>query len=115
MQQLQSFWLHCDREQTNSRDIASRTVERRYGSSLDRIVPHNDHDWNCRSRGLGSRRRGASSDRNDDGDTPFHQLAGELRQPIILSLRPTIFDREVASLDIACLAQPFFDRRDRGR
>jgi len=46
----------------------------------------------------------------DDRDRPADQFGRQRRQAIVLLLRPTIFDRDIASLDVAGFAQAMEER-----
>ena len=106
---LQSLCFHGDGEQTNSRGIAAWTVERRHGTGFHGVLPRDEHDRNRRSRGPGGCCRGASPDQDDHSYTAIHQLDRLLRQAIVLSLRPAVFDCNVATLDIAGLSEALLD------
>ena len=58
------------------------------------------HDRDRRRRGL-CRERRWSAGRGYHRDLPAHQLGRERRQPIVVTLRPAIFDRHVAAFDEA--------------
>ena len=49
--------------------------------------------------------------RDDDGHPPADQIGCQVRQPVVLSVRPAVFDRDVMALDKAGLAQTFAERR----
>jgi len=112
MQQLQSLCFHGDGEQTNPRGIAAWTVKRRHGTGFHGVLPHDEHDRNRRSRGLGGCCRGTSPDQNDHSYTAIHQLDRLFRKAIVLSLRPAVFDCNVATLDVAGLSEALLDCRD---
>jgi len=57
-----------------------------------------EHDRDRRRRSL-CRERGGSAGRGDHGDLSAHQIGRERRQPIVVTLRPAIFDRHVAAFD----------------
>jgi hypothetical protein len=113
MKQLQSLCFHGDGEQANSRCIAAWAIEGRHRTGLHWIVPHDEDDRDRRSRGLRRRYGRASSDQNDYSYAPIHQLKRLLRKSIVLSLRPTILDCDVATLDVAGFSQPLFDCFDK--
>src|SRR5262245_25081713 len=115
MQQLQSLCFHGDCEQTNSRDVPAWTVERRHSTGFHWVVPCDEHDRDRRSSGLGGCCRGASSDQNDHTYTAIDQLDCLLRKAVILSLCPTVFDSDVATLDVAGLLEALLNCRYKGR
>src|SRR5262249_40241340 len=115
MQQLQSLCFHGDCEQTNSRDVTAWTVERWHSTGFHWVVPCDEHNRDRRSSGLGDCRRGASSDQNDQTYTAIDQLNCLLRKAVILSLRPTVFDCDVATLDVAGLLEALLNCRYKRR
>src|SRR5262249_20743581 len=48
--------------------------------------------------------------RNDHGYLAADQIDGEWRQPVILALRPAVFDIDITVLHIACFIQPLQER-----
>src|SRR5262249_7679559 len=63
-----------------------------------------EHDRNRRCRGLGCC-RGASPDQNDHSYAAIHQLGRLLRESIVLSLCPAVFDRDIFALDMTRVFQ----------
>ena len=53
--------------------------------------------------------------RSDHGDLSPHQIARQGRQPIVLLLRPAIFDRDIAALDKAGFSQALAESAAAGR
>src|SRR5262245_36262273 len=115
MQQLQSLCFHGDREQTNSGDIAAWAIECRHRARFDRIIPRDEYDRNGRSRGPGGCCRRASPDQDDHSYAAIHQLSRLLRKSIVLSLRPAVFDCDVATLAVARFAQALLDCFNKAR
>src|SRR4029077_10255553 len=48
-----------------------------------------------------------STDRGDDGHLTTNQIGGQGWKPIIVPLRPGVFDRHVPALDISGFSEPF--------
>src|SRR5262249_23278554 len=115
MQQLQSLCFHGDREQTNSGDIAAWAIECRHRARFDRIIPRDEYDRNGRSRGPGSCCRRASPDQDDHSYAAIHQLSRLLRKSIVVSLRPAVFECDVATLNVAGFSQALLDCSNKAR
>jgi hypothetical protein len=58
-----------------------------------------EDDRNGRGRGFGRECRRYEVWRDDDGHPAANQIGRQFRQPIILTVRPPIFDRNVLALD----------------
>src|SRR6516225_7706258 len=85
-------------------DISARPIEASNETDLDRIDTAAEDDRN--GRGCGFCReylRGARC--HNDGHLTPHQIGRQRGQSIVLAVRPTIFDRYVAALDVADLAE----------
>jgi hypothetical protein len=78
---------------------------------FDRIAAHDHHDRNSRGRSLGRKCRLLAATGGDQGYGPRDQIGRHCRQSIVLSVRPTIFDLNVAALDVAGIAQRFAECR----
>src|SRR5262249_62386490 len=64
----------------------------------DGVVTCDEHDRDCRRCGLGRECRWVTSRRGDYGNPSANQIGRKLRQPVVLSLRPAVFDRDVLAL-----------------
>jgi len=53
--------------------------------------------------------------RHDQIDPAGDEIGGQSGQPIIMALGPTVFDRYVLSLDVACFAQSLVERGNKRR
>ena len=49
----------------------------------------------------------SSAMREDDRDLPANKIGRQPRQPIVLALRPAIFDDHVVAINVTGFAQPF--------
>jgi hypothetical protein len=76
---------------------------------LDRVDTGIEHDRNGRGRTLGRERRRAIASKKDR-DLPTNEVRREARQPIVLTLCPTVFERDVLTLDIASLSESLPER-----
>ncbi len=90
----------------HARDVAARAVEAGDKAEPDRVGGQLKDDRNRRGRCLGGKRR-RSGGRGNHGHLATDQIGRHRRQPIVLALRPAIFDRYVAAIDVAGFAQPF--------
>ena len=96
-------------------DVAARPVEAGDEAELDRIAAGLEHDRNRRGRRLGREAGSGAAGGGDHGNRPADQFGGQRRQPIVLALRPAVFDRDVLALGIAGFAQAFAECRQIGR
>jgi len=90
----------------NAGDIAARSIETGDQSHLDWVAAGTEND---RDRGRGGfRRKGwrsATIRNRDDGHSVLDQVGRQIWEPTEVVLRKAVFDREVAALDKAGLAQ----------
>jgi len=82
-------------------DVAARSIEAVNEADFDRIGAARVHDRDRRGRGFGGESRGYAARRRDDGHRPVYEIGRQFRQPIVIAVGPTVFDRHVAALDIA--------------
>src|SRR5262249_22627097 len=103
------------REQTNSGDIAAWAIECHHRARFDRIIPREEYDRNGRGSGLGGCCRRTSSDQDDHSYAAIHQLGRLLRKSIVVSLRPAVFECDVAALDVPGFSQALLDCFNKAR
>src|SRR5262245_57193530 len=84
--------------------VAARPVEVWNQSCLYRIVPGGKNNRDYRGCCLG-RARGRWPTRCDDGDPLADEIGSHRLQPIVLTVRPTILDRDVLGLEETRLAK----------
>ena len=90
--------------------VAIRPSKAGNETKLDRIVDHAEDDGNGRGRGLSYQcRRGGAC--YDHSHLAAHQLRGHRRQTIVSTFGPAIFDRDIASLDVAGPGQTLAEHR----
>src|SRR5262245_52033440 len=71
---------------------------------LDRVGGHVEDNWNDRCYRLGGHGSRGAADRNDHGSVvTVDQLRREYRQPIVMTLRPAVFEPHILSFDVAYL------------
>jgi hypothetical protein len=93
----------------HAREVAARSVQAGDKSHQDRIEPYLEDDRNRRGCRLGCKCRGAAG-RGNHGDLSANQLRRQHRQPIVLPLRPAVFDRDVLALDITDFLEALAER-----
>src|SRR6516225_3873707 len=84
-------------------DVAARSRQAWYEAGADRIVRRREHDRDNRCHLLCCKHR--PSPRYDHIDLESDELSGNLAEALGTSLRPTILDRQGATLDPAEFAQ----------
>jgi hypothetical protein len=85
------------------RTWSCRPIARAAGSTPtepDRVFGDTEDDGERRGCRLG-RKRCNTGARDDHGDPSANQFGRQLRQPVVLTLRPAVFDRYGLALDIA--------------
>ena len=93
---------------TDAGDIAARPARLATRPSPTGSAACGEDDRNGRGRGLGA--SAAMPVAADHGDRRSHQFGRQRRQPIVLAVRPAVFDRHVLAVDIAGLAQTLPER-----
>jgi hypothetical protein len=105
--QLLQPYLHA--QVGHARKVAARSVQAGDKSKRDRVEPKLEDDRNCRGRGLGRKCRGCAG-RGNHGDLSANQLGRQRRQPLVLPLRPAVFDRDAFALDTTGFLQALTER-----
>ena len=103
MQEPQHFAAERS-EKGNPRDVTARAIEAGDEALPDRIAAKREYDRNRGGRRLGSQNRAASSRCGDHRHITVDQVVSKRRQSIGLVLRKTVFDRHVATFDVADFA-----------
>src|SRR5260221_183063 len=85
-------------------DGATRAVQAAQEAELDRVPSRLEDDWNRRCRSFGCE-GGWCGSRSDHGYLLAHQISRQLRQPIVFTLRPAVFDCHVLTFDITSFFQ----------
>src|SRR5262249_31499531 len=67
---------------------------------LDRVGANYENDWNGSGRSFGCQ-RSRRAQRKNHGHRVGHQLSGQSRQPVEATIGPALFNRNVATFDIA--------------
>jgi hypothetical protein len=110
-QQPELFGTQFAQQVAQAGRIAARPGDARDQTKLDGVFADAEDDRDHRGRSLcGERRRGAEG--SDHGHIAPQQFTDHRRQPIVLTLRPAIFDCHVPTLDISGFAQTLAERGD---
>ncbi len=101
-------------DEADSREVAARPREARDKTSSHRVAatPEDDRDRRGRAFRGECRRRAA---RHDQIDLAADEIGGQCGQPIVIALRPAVFDRQILSLDVAGFAQSLAERHKQFR
>ena len=110
MHDLESLWSERVVEERKARDVAAGTVEARHKAKLDWIISCREDHGNSRDRHRHCRR---SAGRGNHTHLAANQIGCEVRQPIVLTLRPAVLDRKVLALEIAAFTQTLAERENR--
>jgi hypothetical protein len=115
MQQLKSLSDGLGAECGNPGDVSTRPTDARHKPGMDWIGGGVKHDWNR----LGRRYCGPDSDiagaNNKDRDLAADEVVCQSRQPVELTIRPSIFDRDVSALHETHFAEAAAEGRHAGR
>ena len=106
VQQFQPLRRYLHVQLGHARDVAARPVKAGDEAELDRVAARFEDDRNGRGRCL-CRKRRRSAGRGNHGHLTTNQIGRHRRQPIILALRPAVFDRHVVAINVTGFAQPF--------
>ena len=105
MQHLQLLRSEFYKQHAHSRSIVARPVEAGDNAKLDRVAATVENNWDRLRRCLGGQCRRLASHGHDHGHLTARQLNRKRRQSIVVSLRPTIFNRDVLAFDIPDFGQ----------
>src|SRR5262249_26542594 len=95
--------------------ISARATEACDEAIPDRVATAGENDRNRRGCRLGRECRAWSTGCDDHRHLTANQVCGQPRQPIVVALRPAIFDCHVLTLDEAGLFQALAERGYRVR
>jgi hypothetical protein len=91
----------------DSGDITTGMVETADNAGLDRIDPKRKNNWYRRGSRFGGESSGCSP-RGNHSDIAVDEIGCQMRQPIIVTLGPPVFDHNIATIDVTgfCEAAP---------
>src|SRR5207302_644348 len=104
VKQLKPLRIHLDGKEGDAREIAARPGETGNESVRDRIVTADEDDWDRRGRTLRRKYPKVAPGGRDYADLAGDEVGGYCGQPIVVALRPAVFDREILPLDVAGVA-----------
>src|SRR5215831_16851629 len=114
-QQLQPLRLRLGKKRAHTCDVATRTMQVGDEAGPDWVAASREYDRYGRGPRLGRKGRCVSTHCNDDGDLLAGEIGGKPRQPIVLTLSPTIVERDVLTLDKARFIESLPDERNQRR
>jgi hypothetical protein len=100
-----------DAHGAETRDVAAGPVETGNKARLNRVGAGIEDDGNGRGCSLGGADGGGARGDDNDGHPAADQIGRQFRQSTGLVVCPTVFDRDIATLDVPRFAQPFTERR----
>src|SRR6266480_1053032 len=103
--------MHIDEKEVDTRNVAAWTSETGDKAGCDWIDAASEDDRDRRGCTFRRDSRWAAKGSNHI-DTVGDEIRGQCGQPIIVSLRPAVFDRHVLAIDVARLAQSLVERGD---
>jgi hypothetical protein len=109
------FRHELDGQTSHARDVIARPVQARDKSERDRVGADPEDDRNCAGCCLCGECRRTSIDRGYHRYLAANEIGGQLRQSIVLAIRPPIFDTHVPSLDIAGFLETLAERAQQVR
>ena len=105
VKQLQPFRPNRHVPPGNASEVSSRSAQARNEPKLDRVESHVKDNRNGSGRRFGGQRSRRASGNRNYVDLPTHQIGSQRWKPVVVSLRPSIFDRNIPPLDVTNLAQ----------
>src|SRR5215831_3654518 len=111
-EQLEAFGRQVAGENTEAGEVATRSRQTSDEAGADRVADAGENDRDCRGRVLRRECRREAAACNDQIDLAVDKMGGHRGQPIIATLGPAVFDRNVLPLDVAGFAQSLTERGD---
>ena len=95
-------------------NIAAGVVQAGYKAAPNRIATKEEDDRHGGGRRLGRHNRYVAADGDNASHSPLYELGGERRQPVVMTIGPTIIDRDILTLDEAGVVKAMLhDRNER--
>src|SRR5262245_52924969 len=95
-------------------DVAAGTIETLHQAKTDCVAGAREYDRNGRSRLLGRKRRWRSASRQYQRYVARYEFGRQCGKPVIMTVRPSIFDRDAFADDKARVGQPLMETRQDG-
>jgi hypothetical protein len=86
-------------------DVAAGPIEAVDEAQPDGVGAGGEDNGNCRGRRLGREHDWSASARDDHAHLPPDQIGRQCRQLVVLTFRPTVFDRHILAFDIAAVRE----------
>ena len=83
-----------------------RSAETRYEAATDWVCTAGEHNGDCCGRLFDNLRRNGAAG-HDHVDPMVHQFGCKGRQPIVMTLRPTVQDRHILTFNVAGFLKSF--------
>ena len=96
----------------DSGDVGAGPIEAGDEAQPDGIAADGKDNGNCRGRRFDREHNRSASARDDHAHLPGDQIGRQCRQSVVLTFRPTVFDRHILAFDIARFLQTLVERRD---
>ena len=109
MHELQPLARDFHAQARHAGEITSRPRQAVHHSKCDRVATHLKDNRDRRSRRFRRERDRSAAGRGQYGYLPADEIGRERRQSIVLAFRPSILDRDIATLDISAFGQTFLE------
>jgi hypothetical protein len=112
MRQLQLLRCYLHAKLGRAGKVAARSAKADNKADLHRIARRGEDNRSCRGRRLHRQHRRGIAD--DHSHLTTNQLSRHCWQPVVLPVRPAVFDRHILALDIAGFLQALTEGRHIG-
>ena len=112
MQQAQPLRLQPRGKMIDAGDVTAGPIEAGDEVQPDGIGAGAEDNGSCRGRRLSREHGRSTSARDDHAHLPADQIGRQCRQSVVLTFRPTVFDRHILPFDITRFFQTLAERRD---
>src|SRR5262245_9651939 len=113
--QPQPLRFKVENKRAYTRDVAARPIEAGDEPAPDRVAADEEDDRYAHGRRLGRQRRYLAAWCNNDRHLSTHEIGGERRQSIVLSVSPAIVQGDVSTLEESGIIQASPDHRKERR
>jgi hypothetical protein len=90
--------------------VAARPVEAGNEANFHRVSANDEDDGNRRRRCFGCKRSRGADRCDDDSHPPANQVRREIRQALVVTFAPAIFDGDILTFDVTGFAQTLAER-----
>src|SRR5262249_41019852 len=110
MENSEPFGHQLASEKIDAGRVSFRPADARDQTRLDWVLANAEDNWDGRGRGFGRAGSGWAAWYSDDRNPAAGQVGGQFGHAIVLTLCPTIFDRDVLPFDKARFVEAFAER-----